>query len=172
MNECSQICWNCDLFFWTHTANPIDPLPPPPLERLYYLARIKVWEQKFHITGHFDIKPPRYKATLDIPPPSIYRHPRYIATLDISPQISVNKQLHCMEGWHCGSPADSVSKDRTAAVVLLLQFCSTVVCSNAPSYWPCFDTNGNVFCDVAICVLYFFVLKAWVTPDYVSRDKD
>jgi len=56
------------------------------MERHPYLARIKVCEQKFNITGYFSTLPPsihrhsRHIATLDTPPLSTYRHPRNIAT--------------------------------------------------------------------------------------------
>jgi hypothetical protein len=154
MNQCSQTCWNCDLFSRIHTASP--DKAPPPMEDHPYLARIKVCEQKFNVTGYFYT-----------PPPSLHCHPRYTATLDISPQISVNKK-----GWHSVSPADSVRETAgVPVVVLLLRFCSYVVCSNAPSYWPCFETNENVFCEVAIWVLYFFVLNSCIAPEHVSKKK-
>jgi len=129
---------------------------PSPIEGHPYLARIKVCEQNSMLQVISIHRHPRYTVTLDISPPSIYRHKfrwtKRVGTLSVP--LRVFRET-------VGVPV----------VVLLLQFCSTVVCSNAPSYWTCFDTNENVFCEVAIWVLYFFVLNACITPEYVSRKK-
>ena len=143
---------------------PIEPpLPPdgtPPLLSAYKSLWTEIQYYRLFL----------YTATLDTSPLSTYRHPRYTATLDISPP---SKHRHKIR-WtnRVGTVAARLTVFRETvgvlAVVLLLQFCSTVVCSNAPSYWPCFDTNENVFCYFAIWVLYLF---ARTTPEYVSKKK-